>query len=930
MLDDKPSLEDVLIHYGVKRRSGRYPWGSGDNPYQHSGDFIARVKELKSQGLSEKELVKALGFDSTTDYRYAYSIAKNEQRALKVDRAKSMKSDGASTSEIAREMGVNESTVRSWLNQKSETRMRQAEKTAEMLKEELKAKKMIDVGAGVERELGVSRQKLNEALRMLEDEGYNVYGVGIPQVTNNRQQTNTKVLCNPDIPYSYPYKNMGEIQSVGEYHSIDGGEHWDKREYPASIKSSRVGIRYGDEGGIEKDGVIEIRRGVKDLDLGNSHYAQVRIMVDGTHYLKGMAMYSDDIPDGVDVVFNTNKKKGTPKMEVLKPIKDDPDNPFGAYIKAGGQSYYDDPKGKYTDPVTGKKQSLSAINKLKEEGDWDTMSRSLSSQFLSKQPMELIKKQLKLTYADHEAEYDEIDSLTNPTIKKKMLLDFAESCDSAVTHLKAAALPRQETRVILPVTKLKENEVYAPYLKNGEKVALVRYPHGGTFEIPELTVNNKNQAAKKILGNAIDAIGINAKVAEMLSGADFDGDTVVVIPTNSRVRIKTTKREGTPFADLNDFDPKDSYGSTKKEENGKEVYYSSATGLKFKPMTKAQTQKEMGIVSNLITDMTLRGATPSELVRAVKHSMVVIDAAKHKLDYKQSEKDNGIAELKKTYQPKYDDNGNVVGGGGASTLLSKRKQTVAVPERRGAAMIDKETGQVSYKESGRTYVDKNGKTVKATVKTPLLIETEDIRTLSSGTPQEDAYADYANKMKALANRARKEAINMEGIKRSSAAAKTYETQVKSLDAKLNVAAKNAPRERRAQALANSTVRAKVQANPELSSPDNKKELAKIKKYAIEDARIAVGASGKNTRIDITDKEWEAIQSGAISNTKLTQILRYTDPDAVKQRALPRTTTTLSTAKVNKIESMKLSGYTIAEIAERLGVSTSTVSKYLNN
>lgn len=907
-LPAKPSI-DELMHYGVKRRSGRYPWGSGDNPYQHSGDFVARVKELKSKGMSEKEIVKALGFESSTDYRYAYSIAKNEQRALKVDRAKSMREDGKSTSEIAREMGVNESTVRSWFNEKSELRMRQADVTAEKLKDELKSKHMLDVGAGVERELGVSRNTLNQALQKLQDEGYNIYGVGIPQVNNAGKQTNTKVLTDPDIPYSQPYKNMGDIKSVGEYHSTDGGIHWDKREYPSSIKSDRVQIRYGDDGGTAKDGVIEIRRGVPDLNLGNSHYAQVRIMVDGTHYLKGMAMYSDDIPDGVDIVFNTNKKSGTPKLDVLKPIQADPDNPFGAYIKADGQSFYDDPKGKYTDPITGKKQSLSAINKLKEEGDWDKSSRNLSSQFLSKQPMELINKQLKLTYADHEAEYDEINSLTNPTIKKKMLLDFADSCDSAVTHLKAAALPRQETRVILPVTKLKENEVYAPYLKNGEKVALVRYPHGGTFEIPELTVNNKNPSAKKILGNAIDAIGINAKVAERLSGADFDGDTVVVIPTNSRVRIKSTPA----LAGLKDFDPKTEY-----------AYHEG-----MRVMTKAQTQKEMGIVSNLITDMTLRGAPEGDIVRAVKHSMVVIDAAKHKLDYKQSEKDQGIAELKKKYQVRYDEDGNPKSGG-ASTLLSRRKQTVEVPERRGAGMIDKETGEVTYKESGRTYVDKNGKTVQAKTKVPLMTATKDIRTLSSGTPQEDAYADYANKMKALANRARKEAVNMKGIERSSTAAKVYKEQVDSLEAKLNVAAKNAPRERRAQAIANSVVRAKVQDNPELSSPTNKKELAKIKRYAIEEARASVGASGRETRINITDKEWEAIQSGAISNTKLTQILRYTDPDAVKQRALPRTTTTLSAAKVNKIETMKASGYTIAEIAESLGVSSSTVSKYLNS
>ena len=749
--------EDVLTHYGVKRRSGRYPYGSGENPYQHSGDFISRANSLKKSGMTEKEIAKALGFNSTTDYRTAYSIAKNERRKLDVDRAKSLREDGLTPTEIGRKMGVNESTVRSWLNSSSEDNMRVAEKTAERLKDELKTKHAIDVGSGVERELGVSTSKLSEALMRLEIEGYKVYGVGVPQPNNPKNRTTVKVLADDTVTQRDIYQDYSKIKQVGEYHSRDGGASWYKREYPASLSSKRVKIRYGDEGGSDKDGVIEIRRGVKDLNLGNSHYAQVRILVDGTHYLKGMAMYSDDLPDGVDVLFNTNKRSGTPMISgdkgVLKAIKSDPDNPFGAYIKADGQSYYDDPRGRYTDPKTGKKQSLSVINKLREEGDWETQSRNLSSQFLSKQPIQLIKKQLNLTYKDAEAEYDEIMSYNNPTVRRKMLLDFANSCDSAAVHMKAAALPRQQTRVILPVPKLKETEVYAPYLKNGEKVALVRYPHGGTFEIPILTVNNRNQAAKRALGNALDAIGINSKTAEILSGADFDGDTVVVIPVNSRVRISAKK----PLEGLKGFDPKVQYSTEGK------------TGVKL--MTKQDTQKQMGVVSNLITDMTLRGADDDEIARAVRHSMVVIDAHKHKLDYKQSEKDNGIAELKKKYQIRYDDEGNEKTGG-ASTLLSRRKQTEGVPERRGSGRIDPNTGEMVYNTTGRTYTDKKtGKRIAAQNKVSRILNIDDVRKLSSGTPKEDAYADYSNKMKALANRARKEYVSAPRLERSPEATK---------------------------------------------------------------------------------------------------------------------------------------------------------------
>lgn len=902
--------KDILVHYGVKRRSGRYPWGSGEDPYQHSGDFVNRYQELKKSGMSEIEMAKTLGFDTTTDLRSAYRQANNERKRLLADKARSLKDDGLGYSQIGRELGVNESTVRSWLNENREVNQKRAVKTAEILKEEIKNKGCIDVGSGVEHDLNVTRGKLDEALDILKSEGYVVEGIGVPQVKDSKKRITVKVIHDDSMTTRDIYQDLSKIKSVGDYHSTDGGETWDKREYPASIDSSRVKIKYGDEGpkgntGADKDGVIEIRRGVPDLDLGNSHYAQVRILVDGTHYLKGMAMYSDDMPDGADIVFNTNKKKGTPKMDVLKPIQDDPDNPFGAYIKAQGQYHYVDKDGN---------KKLGAINKLKEEGDWDKSSKNLSQQFLSKQPLQLVKKQLSLTYADYDSQYDDIMKVTNPVVKKKLLNEFAGSCDSATIHLKAAALPRQQTRVLLPITKLSDTEVYAPYLRNGEKVALVRYPHGGTFEIPILTVNNKNASAKKILGNATDAIGINSKVAEMLSGADFDGDTAIVIPVNSRVRVVSTKREGTPFAELNDFDPKSAY-----------PYHEGMT-----VMTKQRTQREMGIVSNLITDMTIRGAKPEEIVRAVKHSMVVIDAAKHKLDFKQSEKDNGIAELKKKYQPRYDESGNVVGYGGASTLLSRRKQTVQVPERRGGARVNKDTGDLEYKESGRTYVNSKGERVKAMQNVPLISTVEDMRSLSSGHPVENAYADYGNKMKALARKARKTAANMEGLKYSSTANKTYAKEVNELNAALEIAEKNAPRERRAQTIANTVVKAKIQDNPELGDKANKKMLEKVRSAAIDDARVAVGASGRLTRVHISDKQWEAIQAGAISSTKLSKILSYTDPDELKSLAMPKEKLTLSIAKQNKLKQMRNSGYTIAEIADELGVSTGTVSKYINS
>lgn len=891
--------EDILMHYGVKRRSGRYPWGSGDNPYQHGGDFLARVEELQRLGKTEKQIADELHL-STTDLRMQVRVAKHERRALQADRARSLREDGKTLDEIASILGyANDSSVRALLNENTAANKNKAQATAEILKKELAEKGAIDVGTGVERQLGVSTGVLQEALFVLETEGYNRYGVGVPQVNDPKKRTITPVISVPEIDQREVYQNLDLVKSVGDYHSTDGGESWDKREYPASIDSSRVKILYGDEGGALKDGVIEIRRGVADLDLGDSHYAQVRILVDGTHYLKGMAMYSDDMPDGADIVFNTNKHTGTPKMDVLKKIQDDPDNPFGALIKANGQSHYIDADGN---------EKLSAINKLKEEGDWDKMSKNLSSQFLSKQPIQLIKKQLDLTYADAADEFSEICSLNNPTVKRKLLLDFADECDSAAVHLKAAALPRQSTQVILPLNAMKETEIFAPNYRDGEKVVLIRYPHGGTFEIPELTVNNKNPTAVSVLGKNIrDAVGINPKVAERLSGADFDGDQVVVIPTGGRVKIQSTPA----LKDLKDFDPKTDYSTEGK------------TGVRL--LAKgAATQRQMGEISNLITDMTLKGATEPEIARAVKHSMVVIDAAKHKLDYRQSEKDNGIAELKKKYQGFDDETGH---HGGASTLLSRRKQDVEVPERQGSGVIDPLTGKVVYKESGRTYVDpRTGKTVAATTKVKRILAVDDVRSMSSGTLQEEAYADYANKMKDLANKARLEYKATPTLKRSASAAKAFEPEVNRLMAALKVAQLNAPLEREAQRIANARVKAKVQAN----NITDKDEISKIRRAAISDARNSTGASGKRTRITISDGEWTAIQSGAISDTTLSEILRYAEPKTVRERATPRRTTQLSDARISRIKAMANSGHTNAEIAEALGISTSAVSKYLNS
>lgn len=907
------SESNILEHYGTKRHSGRYPWGSGDNPYQHSGDFLSRVEELKKKGLSEKEILETIN-DSLpdeykmglTEFRTARQKAGHDRKALEYDQIRALKDDGLGWKEIGDKLGMSESSVRSKYNNAIGEKASQAEKIAATLKEEVDKKGMIDISEGANQVLGVSESKLDEAAYILEAEyGYQRYGVGIRQPTNVRQQTNITVLAKPEFDQKYAYQHQDQIDSLGDYHSDDGGETFTKLQRPSSLDSSRVAIRYGDEGGLDKDGVMEIRRGVPDLDLGKSHYAQVRILVDGDHYLKGMAVYSDDLPDGVDVMFNTNKPSGTPKMKVLKEAKADPDNPFGAAIKANGQSMYIGEDGK---------EHLSPINKLKEEGDWDTMSRNVSSQFLSKQPKKLIENQLNLTVADYKAQYDEIMRYDNPTVKKKLLNDFADTVEGTSMTLKASAFPGQSTKVILPINKIKETEAYCPTYENGTRLALIRYPHAGTFEIPIVTVNNKNVSGKRNLGAIQDAIGINAKVAERLSGADFDGDTVMAIPVTDKVNIKSTRA----LKALEEFDPKTAYAVPEGNPNNVRL------------MKKEDKQREMGVISNLITDMTLRGADEDELARAVKHSMVVIDAEKHKLDYKRSEQENGIPELKQKWQIRVDEEG-AIHYGGASTLLSRRKQTVRVPERRGSIRVDKETGEYIYKESGRTFIDPKTKKERPAEDTVSLIsETKDARTLSSGTIQENLYADFSNKLKAMANQARKEAVNMKGLEYSPSAAKTYAPEVASLKEKYNNMIANKPKERKAMLIANANIKAKIQEqglDPNIS--EDKKVIKKISSVEMQRARDSVGASGRKSKVTFTDREWEAVQAGAISDNMLTKFLNSSDSDEIVKRAMPKNVTVMTSAKMSKANAMLRSGYSYAEIAKACGVPESTVYSALN-
>lgn len=965
--------EDVLIHEGVGhddnppgRGSGRYGWGTGENPHQHQFNLQSEVSRMRKAGFKNSEIAKALfGPNATTDTLKAeIAIAEKTERRIKTETAfKYLEQANGNKLQAAKMMGVPPSSFYKLVDPVLVDRNDTYFKTAEFIKNKIeKEGRPVNVSGGVEYDLNVTRDTMKVAIAMLEKEGYVKAYALVPQQGTIDKKTTITVLCPPDTDVNVKLDSNGKekawanwrqtgIASMVEY-SPDQGKTFFVPEYPASLDSKRVFIQYGDKGGSDKDGVIEIRKGVKDLSLGNSNYAQVRIMVDGDHYMKGMAIYSDDVPEGYDIIYNTNKKTGASYDKVFKGCKVscppetiakqmgisekeardglkkgsinaetvddlkamgfknpsqyiDKDNPFGANIKAGGQYRFENSKGK---------KLLSPVNKLTEEGDWDTWGKNLSAQFLSKQPLKTINSMLNISIANRKDELDQIKNLTNPVIKKNLLEQFAKNCDANAADLSATGFRKQAFQVILPVTTLKDNEIYAPRYNDGEQLALVRYPHAGTFEIPIVTNNLKHKGGKSVLGNATDAVGINSKVAERLSGADFDGDTVLCIPmTTNRVSIKSTPQVG-PLASLKDFDTK---------------MYKVADDKKT--ITNSMKQRQMGEVTNLIADMTLAGAPDVQVVRAVKHSMVVIDSLKHNLDWKRSAEENGIRDLKANWQG-VNERGQVKG---ASTILTRAKGKVYIPQRKEVNDVTKMTpeeqkryknGEIIYRETGNVKTDyKSGKQMLKQMKVAQMDTVNNAFDLvrDPSNLKEVAYANYANNLKSIANDARKEARSIRAYKVSVEAKKAYATEVTSLNEKLANAERNRPREQKAQELASFIVSEKFKNNPDMDWEHKQRE----RQRAINLTRSIVGA--KKDQIEITDREWEAIQSNAISTNKLTKILANTNQDKFKARATPRRSGTqgLTNAQINKAKAMYASGmYTLAEIGDLLGVSASTISK----
>lgn len=927
------AAENELLHYGILRKSGRYPWNSGKDEFTRSMTFQDMVTKLKSEGLSENAIAKGLGLTdkdgnpSITQLRDSITIAKETVVQEQTNRAITLKDKQYSIQAISKELDLPQATVRLRLKNSENAKKVSLKATADAIRGDVDKHQIVDIGKGININMGISPERYRAAVSVLRDEGYETYPLQ-QKIPGSKNFTIQKVLVPPGTGFAAASKMRDKIYTSVKW-SEDEGTTYLGIKPPLNLSSKRLKVIYGDEGGKDRDGVVFIREGVPDLSMGKNKYAQVRMAVDGTHYIKGMAISTKDIPAGVDVVFYTNKNKSTPLKGddgILKPMKKKEDgsiaddNPFGSFIN----------KQIIVTDKNGVEKNTSIMNLVNEEGDWDTWNNSLSSQMLAKQPQPLIRSQLAETTKKYQAEVARINTITNPVLRRKLLEKQADQIDSDAVDLRAAAMPHQRTQVIIPLPKINKNEIYAPNFETGERVVLIRYPHGGRFEIPEVIVNNNNRAGKALLGNAVDAIGIHPKVAERLSGADFDGDTVVVIPNGSgKIRGSATLgRAGYDFEKgLNGFDPKTKYGGFVKSGEDKD---GNDIG-NFKLMKN--TGKEMGMITNLVTDMSIQGAKPDHVVRAVRHSMVVIDAEKHRLDYRRSAIDNGIPQLKKQYQ-----GSEKSGANSLLSLATAKKRDVPERKLRGAkegGPIDPLTGEKKYVPTNRTVSKFDRKTntysdekVLRKESVARLALTNDARTLVSTRkdPVELIYADHANAMKGLANSTRLSASKITNTPLNPAAKKVYKAEVDDLVTQLRKAQAQRPLERQANRIANETIRMKRQDDPTLR--DDRDRLNKIEKQARDGAWNRMGL--ERAKIEITDRGWDAIQAGALSTNRFKEILdsNYVSDKRLFELALPRTNTVVTAPVLSRAKAMLATGMTNADIARALGVAPSTIRSAL--
>ena len=1055
-------MDTYLSHAGVAhdenppgRGSGRYPFGSGNRKHQHSWDVYSRIEKLRATGMDPKDIAKAMGWTmdqynketgkvekvgNTAKYKAEREIAVHERAMDQYEelmwyRSHTDPKTGKpySTSEIARQMGFkSESSLRSFEDSAKASESSPLFVAAEKVKENASKTGFLDVGKGSNLYLDITDDRMKTVLAVLEKEGYAVVNdVYTAQLSGEDKHTTRKVLIAPELTGNTDSENRKiawqalKDNKVERFYDDDDAkmnlekDGTEKHYEPVRVDLSRIKVRYDEQGGTAKDGMIEIAADINkngdivprnpDLCLGYrgdgqlARYAQVRIAVDGGKelagetnptggkYIKGMAVYNTDLPKGTDILVNSNKSETKGLKKALKDMEEGKDNPFGA---ATIQQFY-------TDPKTGEKK-LSAIqivgattmddHDAHVEGRWAQWSKNLPAQFLSKQNLSLVKQQLKVDTIKSEDELDTIMSIKQPVIKRQLLIDYAESRDKAAEELKGAPLPGQKTHVLIASTTLKDNEAYCANYDTGTTVALVRFPHAGPFEIPVVKINNRNKEMQQAIGKSpLDAIAINKNVADRLSGADFDGDNVIVIPMSRKnadgsfdaaARIKSERA----LKDLENFNVEEYGVDSPKNKN----YINSKGEPTYKyPKTEKAKGTEMGKITNLITDMYAAGCDDTgELARAVKYSMVVIDSKKHTLNYKLAYKELDIKELEKKYQTK--ENGKV---GGANSIISKSTSEISVDKMEWRyGKIDPETGKkimvapqkttevkrkpvyaeapagyVYYDKEGKAhkskyFKDSDGNNVVATytgkvvktkdgnykyepgsgrqqwvddkevtrqMKVTRMANTDDAYTLLSKNPSkiEIAYADYANHQKTLANQARKAAAAIDTSYPLDPKAK--KEYAKEVES-LNAKLAKAEKNsiRERQAQTLATSRVNAEMDANPGMYSDESDRKKLRDRALKQARFDCNA--QKDRVTFTDSEWEAIENKAVAATTLSKLLRNADQMEYTRLAIPRSDT-ISAAKRSRVKALASQGYSQEEIAKMVdGISTSSVSNIINS
>lgn len=240
--------DDYLEHYGTKRHSGRYEWGSGGNVPGHNRTLLQQIEELRRQGVPEKDIADGFGL-KTHEMRDLKTIENNRIRQERIAFAQTLRDKGTSHVAIGQRMGISEGSVRNLLKDGETEKAAILTNIANVIKTEVDSDggSLIDVGSGVEQHLNISENKLRAAVTMLRDQGYTLHNIKGEQPTTGKQ-TNIKVLAGPGVTKAEIYRRKGEIRQPIRYFQ-EGGRTDFGILPPLSISPDRVSINYAENSG---------------------------------------------------------------------------------------------------------------------------------------------------------------------------------------------------------------------------------------------------------------------------------------------------------------------------------------------------------------------------------------------------------------------------------------------------------------------------------------------------------------------------------------------------------------------------------------------------------------------------------------------------------------------------------------------------------